>query len=352
MNLMTKWRRSLRGAAFGAALSALLAGNALAEPEITLRMGTAGQRTYGLGKLAFDLMKPKLAEYTNGRMELVIHDRGSLCSEHSCVEQLGLGQIDIASVSSGNVGAFGTTFDVINLPFIFEGQDAASKILNEWLAKELSDRAGKEMGMHVIALVPVGGFRNIVNTQREVHVPADLKGLKIRVTKSPVEFNLIKAWGAAPIPYDWASLYEGLQSGVVQGMYLQDVFTSSGKFYEVVKHITRVEAAFSAHPLLMTKKRYDSLPDWAREAIDRVGKDMQREGFAVDLGWQKSAIGAMDGKVAVYQPSKQEMDMWRSGAREAWAAVKGTYDPALARRILQEQGMTTLIAELEKVGAL
>ncbi|MEZ5658399.1 MAG: TRAP transporter substrate-binding protein [Burkholderiaceae bacterium] len=299
-----------------------------------------------------ELMKPKLAEYTGGRLELVIHDRGSLCSEHSCVEQLGLGQIDIATVSSGNVGAFGTTFDIINLPFLFAGEDGASKILNSWLARELSERARKEMGMHVIALVPVGGFRNIVNTQREVRVPADMKGLKIRVTKSPVEFNLIKAWGAAPIPYDWASLYEGLQSGVVQGMYLQDVFTSFGKFYEVVKHITRVEAAFSAHPLLMTKKRYDALPDWARAAIDRVGMDMQREGFAVDQAWQQSALGAMQGKVAVYQPSQQEMDLWRAGARDAWAGVKGTYDPALARRILEEQGLTGLIGELEKVGAL
>lgn len=344
--------KALRGLVVGGIVSAVLTGSAFAAPEITLRLGTAGQRTYGLGKLAFEMMRPKLAEYTNGRMELVIHDRGSLCSEHSCVEQLGLGQIDIATVSSGNVGAFGTTFDIINLPFLFEGQDAASKILNDWLARELSDRARKDMGMHVIALVPVGGFRNMVNTEREVRVPADLKGLKVRVTKSPVEFNLIKAWGAAPIPYDWASLYEGLQSGVVQGMYLQDVFTAFGKFYEVVDHITRIEAAFSAHPLLMTKDRYDSLPDWAREAIDRVGKDMQREGFAVDLAWQASVVGSMEGKVKTYVPTKAEMDLWREGAREAWAAVKGTYDPALARRILQEQGMTTLIGQLEKAGAL
>ncbi len=161
----------LRGLAVGGVISVLTAGTALAEPEITLRLGTAGNRTYGLGKLAFDVMAPRLAEYSGGRIELKIHDRGSLCSEHSCVEQVGLGQIDIATVSSGNVGAFGSTFDIINLPFLFNGQDGASKILNGWLAKELTERAANEMGMHVIALVPVGGFRSA----RQLAGPAPTK---------------------------------------------------------------------------------------------------------------------------------------------------------------------------------
>ena len=320
--------------------------------EITLRLGTAAAPAWSLGKLISDVLAPRLAEYSDGRIELSVHDRGSLCSEHACVEQLGLGQIDIATVSSGNVGAFGTTFDIINLPYIFQGQDEASRILNDWLAEELSRRAETEMGMHVIALVPVGGFRNVVNTEREVRSPADLRGLKIRVTKSPTEFNLVQAWGAAPVPYDWASLYEGLQSGVVQGMYLQDPFTAAGKFYEVVKHVTVIEAAFSAHPIMMSKARYDGLPDWARAAIDRAGEDLQREGFVYDLAWQEEAVAAMEGRVASYTPNEAERALWQQGAREAWIAVKGAYDPALARRILEEQGQTVLIAELEAAGAL
>jgi TRAP-type C4-dicarboxylate transport system substrate-binding protein len=102
-----------------------------------------------------------------------------------------LGQVDIATVSSGNVGAFGTTFDIINLPYIFKDAETANKITTAWLGKELSQRAEKDMKVHVIAIVPVGGFRNVVNTQREAR-SADLKGLKIRVTKSPTEFNLVK----------------------------------------------------------------------------------------------------------------------------------------------------------------
>src|SRR5690606_15150603 len=126
----------------------------------------------------------------------------------------------------------GTTFDLINLPFLFKDNASAERIFDGWLVEELQQRAARELKMHMIALVPVGGVRNLVTVKGPVKEPKNLKGLKIRVTKSPAEFNLVKSWGAAPIPYDWTQLYEGLQSGVVDGMYLQDTFTVSGKFTE------------------------------------------------------------------------------------------------------------------------
>lgn len=325
---------------------------AQAQEKITLTVGTAASPAWSLGEAVINVLKPGLEKHSNGRIEVVVHDKGSLCSEHACFEQMKLGQIDIATVSSGNVGAFGTTFDIINLPYLFKDDATADRILNGWLAADLGKRAEKEMKVHTIALIPVGGFRNIVNTEREVRTPADLKGLKIRVTKSPTEFNLVKAWGAVPVPYDWAQLYEGLQSRVVQGMYLQDTFTAAGKFTEVVKHVTAVGAAFSAHPILMSLDRYQKLPAWAREAIDKTGADLMRQGLALDLAWQKRAVGAMAGKVAVYTPTEQELELWHTGAKDAWVAVRKTYDPALARRILEEQKQTGLIRELESAKAL
>ena len=338
--------------AVAAVCSAASVSCASAQEKIRLTIGTQAVPSWSIGQVMTKVLKPGLEKHSNGRIEVTLHDGGSLCSEQGCVEQMRLGQIDIATVSSGNVGAFGTTFDIINLPYIFKDNESANRILNGWLTKELSQRAEKEMKVHTIAIIPVGGFRNVVNTQREVKVPADLKGLKIRVTKSPTEFNLIRAWGAVSVPYDWAQLYEGLQSGVVQGMYLQDTFTVQGKFTEVAKHITAVSAAFSAHPILMDLARYEKLPDWAKEAIARTGEDMMREAFAYDVKWQEQAAAEMQDKVKVYTPKGAEIAQWHKGAKDAWVAVRKTYDPALARRILEEQGQKDLIADLVQAKAL
>lgn len=342
-------QRVLIGIVFAAALATQ---SAWAQERLKLSIGSTTSPAWSLGKGLHNIMKPNLEKYSGGRIELTIHGGGALCNEQGCVEQMKLGQIDMATLSSGNVGAFGTAFDVINLPYVFQDGDTANRILNAWLAKELSQRAEKEMKVHTIALVPVGGFRNIVNTQREARVPQDLKGLKIRVTKSPTEFNLVKAWGAVPVPYDWAQLYEGLQSGVVQGMYLQDAFTSAGKFFEVVKFVTEVNGAYSAHPILMDLGRYNKLPQWAKDALDKVGADLMRESYALDVAWVKTAEQAMQGKVKSYKPNPAEMAQWHKGAKDAWVAVKGTYDPKLAQRILEEQGQKDLIADLKAAKAL
>ena len=331
---------------------ALAAHGAWAQERIKLSLGTAAAPAWSLGKGLNNVLKPAIEKHSGGRIEVAVHGGGALCSEHACVEQMKLGQVDIATVSSGNVGAFGTSFDIINLPYLFKDAETANRILNAWLAKELAQRAEKEMKVHTIALVPVGGFRNVVNTQREARVPGDLKGLKIRVTKSPTEFNLVKAWGAVPVPYDWSQLYEGLQSGVVQGMYLQDAFTSAGKFFEVVKHVTEVNGAYSAHPIMMDLARYNKLPQWAKDAMAKAGADLMREGHTLDVEWVGTASKAMQGKVKSYQPTPAEMAQWHKGAKDAWVAVKGTYDPKLALRVLEEQGQKALIADLKAAKAL
>lgn len=342
----------LKTALLAGLVATTTASSAFAEAEIKLVFGVAGQPTWGFGRLLTEVIEPNLEAYSDGRIDLEVHQRGALCSEAACMEQLGLGQIDMTTVSAGNMGAFGKTFDILNLPYLFKGQEEADQIMQGWLGDELARQAAEEMDIHVMATVSSGGFRNVVNTEREVRVPSDLEGLKIRVTKSPTEFNLVQGWGAVPIPYDWASLYEGLQSGVVQGMYLQDVFTSAAKFYEVVSHITKVESSYSGRPVMMARSRYEALPDWAKEAVNKVAEDIKREALAYDLRWQEEAIAAMQGKISIYAPTDAELAEWSKGAIDAWVAVKGTYDPALARRILEEQDQGELIALLEEAGAL
>lgn len=300
----------------------------------------------------FDYLGSKLTEYSGGKITVNLQGAGTLCSEHKCVEQAKLGQIDIGSVSGGNIGAFGQTVDILNLPYIFKDDAAAEKLINGWLGDELSRRAENELGLHFIAIIPSLGFRNLDNSKREIRVPADTKGIKFRVTKSPVELNLVRTWGGTAVPYDWAQLYDGLQSGVVDGMYIPDAYVAGQKFYEVSKFITETGGGWNTHILFMDKKRYDGLPPATRKIIDRIGSEIKARSFKIDAEWTAKEMKVLEGKVKIYQPTPAELQQWYGGAPPAWASVKGTYDPALARRVLQEQGQDELIKKLQAAGAL
>jgi len=90
---------------FGGAIAAL---PALAQDKIKLSVGSAAAPGWSLGKALNNVLKPNLEKYSGGRIEVAVHGGGALCSEHTCVEQMKLGQVDLATVSSGNVGAWKT----------------------------------------------------------------------------------------------------------------------------------------------------------------------------------------------------------------------------------------------------
>ena len=299
-----------------------------------------------------DFIGPQLEQRSGGKIKANVQVNATLCSEHKCVEQARMGQIDIGSASTGNMGSFGQTFDILNLPYIFKDDASAEALINGWLGKELAARASKEMNMHVIAIIPSYSFRSVGNSKREVRVPEDLKGLKIRVTKSPVELSLMKTWGAVAVPFDWAQLYEGLSTGVVDGFYVPDAYVAAQKFYEVSKYLTRTGGAWNAHVIFMDKKRYERLPDSAKKVVDSLGNDIRAKSFKVDAEWMAQQDKVLAGKVNVYTPNAMEMERWTAGAVPAWLAVKGTYDKSLAKRALEEQKQGGLIKALETAGAL
>tara|TARA_R110002167_G_scaffold298713_1_gene503072 strand:- start:22518 stop:23588 length:1071 start_codon:yes stop_codon:yes gene_type:complete len=320
--------------------------------ELKLTLATGISPKVPTGWIIENYLPEKLKQYSEGRIVPNVHGNKSLCSEHKCVEQALLGQIDIGTTSSGNIGSFGTTFDILNLPYIFKDTAGAQKVTNGWLAKELQKRGIAEMKVHVLAIYPSFGFRNLDNNIREVRVPSDLKGIKIRVTKTATEFNLIKAWGGVPVPYDWGQLYEGLQTKVVNGMYIPDAYVAARKFYEVAPYITRVGGAWNPHIIFMAQKRYEELPEWARTVIDRVAAELQEEAWAIDEEWKAKAMTQLDGNTQIYTPTPEEFKLWYKGAPDAWEAVKGSYDPVLATRALKEQGLDSLLADLQAKGLL
>lgn len=343
-------KKTLYLSAVGAFFALSSVSSALAAEEVRLTLANGIAPTVPTSWMFTDYIVPKLEEYSEGRINADAQVNGALCSEHTCVEQALLGEIDIGSASGGNIGAFGTTFDILNLPYIFRDAESAEKVMNGWLFEELAKRAAGEMDIKVLAIVPSLGFRNVQNRLREIRTPSDLKGIKIRVTKSDVERLLLSGWGGVAMPFDWANLYEGLETGVVDGMYIPDAYVAARKFYEVTPYITKTGGAWNTHVIFMGISRYEALPDWAREVVDRVGNELQRDSFAIDREWEAKRLKELEGKVQYYEPTEEEMKLWYAAVPPVWNSLKDSFDPQLARRVLEDQGMTDLIKGLEDAG--
>lgn len=323
--------------------------------EISLKVGTSWNDKFPMKAILKDVLKPKLEELTGGRLTLDIYMAKSLCSEKTCIEQVKLGQTDIGTASVSNYGGFHKTYEVLTLPYIFKSDAAAQKILDDFLFDELDKISTARDKMKILAVVPLLGFRNLETNVGEIKTPSDLKNVKIRVTKSPLDGALLRSWGAIATPVPWAETYDAIQQKVVRGLYIQTPVHAMMKFNEVSKFVTLTGGAWTPMVIFMDLKRFNALPGWAQKAIDDAAADLRSKAFKIDAGYAAKMGSKNATKVNYYQPTESEMVLWRKAAAKSWliGAKLKLYDRAVARRILEAQGgLGDMIKELKSIGAL
>lgn len=321
--------------------------------EKVLKLGTVGRLGMPIGDAIDQALIPTMAKISGGKMTVEPHYRGSLCGEQKCGEQANQGLIQLWTSSTANFGNFGTELSIFDLPYIFKDVASADKVSQEWLSDMQCEEAAKTSGHRCFVVYSSGGFREMGNARGPVHVPDDIKGFKWRVTKSPIEYTLIKNWGAVPVPYDWTQLYQGLQTGVVEGQYVAIPWQHVAKLHEVAKYFTKIGGSWSGNQISMDVGQYEALSDeekqWVKTSSQAFGKSVR----ALDQKWVEDGITEIKKSITEwYEPNDAEMALWREGAIGAWKNAKGTFDPKLAERALTEQGLDGFLATLKKAGAL
>jgi len=342
-------RKTLIALAGAAVLAA--SGSAIAQQKLILGSNQGPPTGFGIALL--DHFIPRVAKYSVGTAVVEFDGPSAICVEHQCVEQMQQDLIQISTSSTENIGAFGRTYDVINLPYFFRDLEWADMIFNGWLADWLDKTSRKDMNVGALAVVPCGGFRQLANNVRRVKAPADLKGIKIRVTKSPSAYELIKGWGGIAVPYDWAQLYQGMQSGVVNGFYIPDGWTVHVKLNEVAPYITEMGGAYTGCGLWISDKHQKTWPQGVQDAVIQAGKDIQAGMvYEIDRQWLKTATIELKKCCDVYYPTDEEMLEWFTGSLSTWVEAKNTYPKEIAERALLQQGMDEFVAVLKENGAL
>ena len=111
-------------------------------------------------------------------MKVEPHYQRSLCAEQKCGEQANQGLIALWTSSTANYGNFGSELAIFDLPFIFKSLEDAKRISNEWLAERQCKLALENAGHICLSVYSSGGFRQLGNATKSIHVPEDMKGLK------------------------------------------------------------------------------------------------------------------------------------------------------------------------------
>lgn len=215
-------------------------------------------------------MAERLDEISNGHMRIDIYPSGQLGGERETVELVQIGSLAMTKVSTSPLESFVPAMQIFSIPYVFRDREHFFKVLDSEIGKELLESTD------VARLRGLGyydaGSRSFYTTDKPVHTPADLKGLKIRVQKSQTSVRMVAALGGSATPISWGELYTALQQGVVDGAENNPPSFYLSRQYEVSKYYSLDEHTSVPDILLISSRTWDDLtPEqqaWLQEAVD------------------------------------------------------------------------------------
>lgn len=233
--------------------------------DITMNVGFGApeQSLYGrFGKI----FQEKVAEHTNGAIEVKLRCCNQISSEDEAFKAMQLGTVDGFFITANNVSPHWPLMDVTVLPYIFQDDAHLDRVLNGPVGQMMKDQLQADTSVHLLAFGPAL-YRDFYNSVRPINTMADMDGLKIRVPKNEVMIATFEAFGANPVPLAWSETPTALQTGTVDGGDNGTSFIRDMKFYEFEPHLVILEHFVAFAPLLASDNFMRKLNDEQRAQI-------------------------------------------------------------------------------------
>jgi C4-dicarboxylate-binding protein DctP len=264
--------------------------------------------------VAVDTPKGKAAEYfkklaeerTKGRVKVEVYPNSALFKDGEEMEALQLGSVQILAPSLAKFGPLGAReFEVFDLPYIFDDYDELHKVTQGPLGAALLEKL-ESKGIVGLAYWD-NGFK-LMSANKPIRLPADYKGLKMRIQSSKVLGDEMKALGAIPQVMAFSEVYQALQTGVVDGTENPPSNFYTQRMHEVQKYAALTEHGYLGYAVIVNKKFWDGLPADIRTTLEGAMKETTK--YANDIARKENddALEAVrkSGKTEIIELTPEE----------------------------------------------
>jgi C4-dicarboxylate-binding protein DctP len=295
--------------AFVALFGLALAAPAGAQQPIVIKFSHVAAPDTPKGQAANEF-KRLAEERTKGRVKVEVYPNSQLFKDAEELDGLQLGSVQMLAPVPGKFGPAGIPeFEVFDLPYMFPDLDALQRIYDGPAGATLLKKL--EVKNMIGLAFWNNGFR-VMSANKPIHVPADMKGLKMRINSSKVNAAIMKSVGAVPQTMAFSEVYQGLQTGVIDGTEgpLSNLYTQ--KQYEVQKHVALTYHTISNYVVVVNKPFWEKLPPDIRTILQGAMKDATALNNQNSIKDEQTAIAAIkaSGKSEIYTPTPAEKEMW------------------------------------------
>ena len=261
--------------------------------------------------LAAERFRVLAEQMTRGRVKVEVYPNSQLYKDKEELEALQLGAVQMLAPSLAKFGPLGVKeFEAFDLPYIFPTKAALNAVTEGPIGRSLL-RKLESKGLTGLAYWD-NGFK-VMSSNKPMHVPADFKGMKMRIQSSKVLDAQMRALGANPQVMAFSEVYQALQTGVVDGTENPPSNLYTQKMHEVQKHVTVSDHGYLGYAVIVNKKFWDGLPADVRTQLEVAMKDATKYANAIAQQENDKAMAAVkaSGKTEIYALNDKEKAEWR-----------------------------------------
>ena len=219
---------------------------------------------------AMRFMGEQISKATNGKYNIKVYANSTLGSGKDTAEQVKIGALEMARVSTSEFHGIVPESVVPSFPFLFRNVEHFRRSM---YGEPGDDILGAFDKYGYVGLCMYEGGTRSMYGKKAIHSVADMKGMKVRVQPSDLWVAVIAAMGATPTPIPFAEVYSALKVNLV------DAAENSYPSYETMKHFesapvySETEHVMAPDIVVFSKKIWLTLSKEEQDIIRKAAKD-------------------------------------------------------------------------------
>lgn len=234
---------------------------------IQIRMGGYGPATTGFSK-SLKFIGDKLEAQFGDRVDIKyvwnIMDLGFKAEDILWLVEHGL--LTLGYQSSSYLTDRVPELGFVDLPFLFANNAQARAAMDGELGQLLVRKTEERVNYRILGWFE-NGFRHISNKLRPIHVPADMKGMKIRVLPSEIQKRTFELLGAVAMRMDLTEAIKMVVAGTLDAQENPLANTVTYGVHNFHKFHTLTSHFYISRPIFLHRTAFAGWPEDLQRAM-------------------------------------------------------------------------------------
>lgn len=285
---------------------------------ITLKIISYGPKTAYLYENVLDPWMDKITAATDGKVQFKEYPAEQLGKEGDLVKLTSDG---VADISVDSVSYYADEMPLSNmlsnLPNLHETTYQGNMAYYDLVQNNPTIMKTDYLNNGVRLLYArVNPTYEIWSKDKQIRVPEDLKGVKVRVSGKIIS-QLYQHMGAIPVSVPFSDLYEGVNRGVVDAVSLFGIAMGSAGAQEVVNYGTEPHIGSTIDSVMINEKVWQDLPEDIKEIIIKTSEEIVGPvGKMYDEDTKKFNDEFTKNDKNILELTEEEREKWRKVGEE------------------------------------